>query len=180
MQQSGAHGRIVKNVVATLMKSPIIIVLFAQLSLSGLSGQSTSLCGSYRADSNTQITLESDSTFLFTFQNSNIISWDMGYWSANNDTLLLTVNNIYDTIMVLDSLGSFVKDSLVLSQDMISNQSERLDLISQALSSGGENRFWCPTKFLIKRRKLVVLDFRIGQDLDTSDANKLLTVFNRE
>ena len=126
------------------------------------------LVGIYSDFFGEKIELLSDSTFKHTYRFDLSSSWTKGKWRTIKDTLYLESILILDTLQIRNSENQFVKDSLVLSVDDISNRINNEEFAVSLISGGGQNRVKPPIKLFLRNRKL----FRLTED-GTIDKRKL-------
>ena len=129
----------------------IIISSFLSFSLS-LSAQNK-ISGCYRDYFGNKIQLNPNNTFKFTWSFDLIASWTSGIWVLKNDTISFRMVPIYDTLKSINR-NNIVTDSLILSDDEISERITPIQSISTAISAGGQNRKSYPLKLLFKNGRL--------------------------
>lgn len=134
------------------MKS-LIILVFCFLAI--VVKAQTNLFGHYKDKFGSQVTINSDSTFLYTWNFDLSSSWTKGTWMIYKDTLFFSMTPVYDTIKYFDKKINLTKDSLVISDneksEVITTQN---DLIASLLLSGGQNRRGYPAKLYWKKERL--------------------------
>ncbi|MDR2038419.1 MAG: hypothetical protein LBQ60_10905 [Bacteroidales bacterium] len=139
------------------------VLCFGQKSISGI----------YYNSFGEEIDFLNDSSFIHTWNFDLAGSWTKGKWRVSNDTIYLMPIIIKDTLTIRNSDNKIMRDSLVLSSDMISNRIEYLEFIVSTLSGGGQNRKVPPQKLYFRNNKL----FQINKDgnLDKKKAKAILT-----
>ena len=113
--------------------------------------------GEYSSHFGEKIILKPDSTFEFKWHFDLAGSWTNGKWKYEKRTITLEPIYIYDTLVVEDINGNFVKDSLVYSIDSNSNKITQVDYAMNLLSSGGQNKVPPPIKLFYKKNKLIAI-----------------------
>lgn len=111
----------------------LIIVLLLTTIFTSTSGQR--LIGKYTAYYGNSLELEDDSTFRYKWNFDLAGSWTIGKWKVSNQTVYLTITNVYDTLTRADK-----PDSLVLSSDEKSNRIKLDEFAIGQISGGGQNR----------------------------------------
>jgi hypothetical protein len=98
------------------------LLLFINLAAHTQVVNKNTVAGKYHYFGSSEVELLKDSTFHY-FQRGHLAgSWTNGTWHIQNDTVLLKMVLVYDTIMRVDEKG-INEDFLVLSED---NKVERL------------------------------------------------------
>ncbi|AVR47097.1 hypothetical protein C7S20_18605 [Christiangramia fulva] len=110
------------------------------------------ISGKYSNKFGEEIELKMDSTFVYNWKFDLASSWSKGKWSLKNDTIFLKVIPIMDTTKIVEK--NKYSDSLILSSDQKASVIEKDELITNALSSSGQNRQNPPTKLIIKNERL--------------------------
>ena len=107
--------------------------------------------GDYFNHFGSKLKINSDKTFLYTWNFDLASSWSKGTWKMENDTIYFDVIPIYDTLRRPN-----LKDSLVLSigqkPELITDSSI---VFIEALSSGGQNRQKMSSKLYFNGEKLI-------------------------
>ena len=80
-------------------------------------------------------------------------SWTKGIWTLQNDTVFFYMVPTYDTLSQVNS-NNLTLDTLILSDDEISERITTVQNAGIALSSGGQNRMTYPDKLLVKKGRL--------------------------
>ena len=114
--------------------------------------------GTYKSKFGQTIQLNSNNTFLFRSSFDLSSSWSQGKWKTSNDTIYLEVEIIKDTLYDRNYKTGIVKDTLVISQDAISNRISYDEFIVGILSSGGQNRVKPPSKVFFRNNKLHLIN----------------------
>ncbi|WP_281616487.1 hypothetical protein [Flammeovirga sp. SubArs3] len=113
-----------------------------------------------------------DSTFKHTWCIDLASSWTIGKWKIYRDTIYLTSSLIMDTLTILNSENTFLKDSLVLSTDEKIDRIENVEYVTTSISGGGQNRKQPPTILYFKNGKLYRL---LNNKLDSRKYRARLT-----
>ncbi|WP_299157087.1 hypothetical protein [uncultured Christiangramia sp.] len=113
------------------------------------------ISGKYSNKFGEEIELKADSTFVYNWKFDLASSWSKGKWSLKNDTIFLKVIPIMDTLKIVKNYK--YSDSLILSSDPKASQVENDELITNSLSSKGQNRQKPPERLFIKNKKLFLL-----------------------
>jgi hypothetical protein len=118
------------------------------------------LVGPYHDYFGSDIEINADSTFKYTWAFDLASSWSKGTWTVTNDTVYFKTIPIYDTLRYKDSAGRLV-DSLILSiQKKPKLLTDPVDAAMDLLSGGGQNRSPCPGRLFYADGKL----FGINKD----------------
>jgi hypothetical protein len=111
------------------------------------------LAGSYRNPFGSNIQINPNNTFYYTWNFDMQGSWTRGTWTSVNDTVFFKMIPIYDTLQKTNNNSSF--DSLILSVDSVP---ERLipgpASAVHYLSSGGQSIHPYPEKLFFKKERL--------------------------
>ena len=91
-----------------------------------------------------------NSTFYFSWHFDMAGSWTKGSWTYDNDTIILTMIPIYDTV-TYSTGNNLPADSIVLSLDTIAER--KTPQPANVLYSGGQNRYPWPTKLLFRKNR---------------------------
>jgi inorganic pyrophosphatase/exopolyphosphatase len=114
-----------------------------------------------------------DSSFKHTWHFDLASSWTNGKWRISNDTLYLYPILISDTLNIRNSEKKIIKDSIVISDDEISERIESDEYVMSLISGGGQNRRFPPSELFLKNGKLFrVLD---NKKLDKGKQTAILT-----
>jgi hypothetical protein len=100
------------------------------------------------------ILLKQDGTFSYFFNFDLIHKWTIGSW-VGSDTLVLTSQPIYDTVVVINPITGMYSDSLLLSWDTISSSISKEELLH--IPPYGQEPWDEPTSFLIRKNRLYIL-----------------------
>lgn len=118
------------------------------------SNAQTQVFGEYHNFFGYHLKLNSDFTFNYSFSFDLMSSWTNGVWTIKNDTIFLTAHLVLDTFRTQkDEMGNF-KDSLILSSDSKPEIVGISEVLSNALSSGGQNRQLIPPKLFYRKNRL--------------------------
>jgi hypothetical protein len=129
------------------------LTTFLLLSLSLCLTAQDKVIGRYRDYFGNRIQLNADNTFKYTWNFDLSASWTKGLWTLKNDTLSFHMVPTYDTLSHVNS-NNFSVDTLILSDDEISQRITPIQSAGIALSSGGQNRTPYPDKLLFKKGRL--------------------------
>jgi hypothetical protein len=116
--------------------------------------------GKYHDFFGSELILNQDSTYYYTYHFDLSSSWSIGKWSANKDTIYLKNIPIYDNLTYYDSVNNTTVDKKVLSGDEKSEQISINEAVINEISGGGQNRYLNPIKLLSRKQKL----FKINMD----------------
>ena len=130
-----------------------ILTIPILLSLSLCLTAQDKIVGSYRDYFGNRIQFNADNTFKYTWNFDMSASWTKGTWALKNDTVFFRMVPTYDTLSHVNADGVTV-DTLILSDDEISEKITPIQSASIALSSGGQNRMTHPDKLLFKKGRL--------------------------
>ncbi|MFK8005392.1 MAG: hypothetical protein AB8H03_03435 [Saprospiraceae bacterium] len=133
-----------------------ITLIITVILLTQAKGQNE-IIGTYSNHFGEKITLKPDSTFEFKWHFDLAGSWTNGKWKYVKGSITLEPIYIYDTLMVKDENGNFVKDSLVFSLDSYSNKISEEDYAIFLLNSSAQNKVLPPIKLFYKKNKLIVI-----------------------
>ena len=130
------------------MKTIILLLLLLSMN------QQINIVGKYKDHFGSQIVLNSDSTFHWSYLMDGVYFWAKGNWELNYDTLYLNPIPIYDTLRI-----SGFKDTLVKAF----NEIPRLRIEDYFDSLIWANDFLCPQqdverKLYYKDNKLIKFD----------------------
>jgi hypothetical protein len=142
-----------------MIKTYVTIIFSLILTISS-SGQVIKT-GKYHNFFSSELTLNPDSTYYYSYHFDLSSSWSSGKWAINSDTVYFTNIPIFDTVNYNDSIGNFKPssgDSLILSMDQISERISSGSAITSLICSGGQNRSPNPVKLFYKKEKL----FEVG------------------
>ena len=135
------------------MKHAILIfLLFSSLGVSAQSG----LYGRYLDELGSELTLNPDSTFAYTYHFDMIGSWTIGTYRVVNDTIFFEEVPVFDTLQIKNSADQ--KDSLVLSDDREPKRITMDHFINRPLLSGAQGRFPHPNLLIWRKNKLYTVD----------------------
>jgi hypothetical protein len=114
--------------------------------------------GKYLDAFGAEINIYSDSTFIYNWHYDMSSSWTKGKWKVQKKKLQLKTVLVYDSVKNHRNTG---KDTLVLSVDEKSDivVYDKRYLIS-SIAPFGQNKFRCPTQFIIKGNRLIEIDDR--------------------
>jgi hypothetical protein len=110
--------------------------------------------GKYHNYFSSELILNTDSSYYYSYHFDLCSSWSSGKWTYKNDTILLMYIPVYDTLMYYDSTNNKTIDTLVLSNDSKTNQISFNEWLLNELSSGGQNRVSNPTRLLYRKTRL--------------------------
>lgn len=130
----------------------ILAIIYLLTISSNLIAQSK-IVGSYQNYFGSQIQINPDSTFKYTWHFDLNYSWTRGTWSLKGDTVYLNIVPVYDTLQYTKDNGA-IKDSLILSLDGIPKRILPQPNDSAVLYSGGQNIMPPPNKLVFKRNRL--------------------------
>ena len=117
--------------------------------LVGLSGfGQDSIVGKYHNGFASSIEIKEDSTFNYNFHYDLVRRWSIGAWKLKHDTLILSVINVYDTI-VYDS-----KIEIVLSSD---DKPERMTDEMNFSNTWNQDTLNPPSKMVYRKGKLYLI-----------------------
>lgn len=111
------------------------------------------IVGYYRDYFGSQIQINADSTFKYTWHFDLSASWTKGTWSFKKDTLYFHMIPTYDTITDKNKDGTSA-DKLILSVNDTSERLSSKQLADMGLPSGGQNFYPCPDKLFFKKGRL--------------------------
>lgn len=111
------------------------------------------IAGRYRDYFGSCIQLNPDNTFKYTWHFDLASSWTKGTWSQIGDTVYFQMIPTYDTLKQANSNG-ISSDTLILSDDEISERISPTQSAVVFLSSGGQNRSDYPDKLIFRKGKL--------------------------
>ena len=131
----------------------IFLILISTLTFS-----QEKISGLYLSKFGEKIELKTDSTFIYNWKFYLASSWSKGKWRLKNDTIYLNLTPIMDTLKIVKN--NKYSDSLILSSDQKASLIEIDELITNTLSSGGQNRQKPPQKLFIENGKLFRLTER--------------------
>ncbi|QBN19718.1 hypothetical protein [Flavobacterium nackdongense] len=114
--------------------------------------------GTYKDAFGNKIELLENNKFRHTWHFDLAASWTVGKWVVNNDTLKLKIIKVYDTLKVFNKNQNVYKDSLVLAEDEIPKRVTEVENAIKTLSSVGQNKILPNTVFLIRKKKLIVIN----------------------
>ena len=109
--------------------------------------------GKYRDYFGSEIIINRDSTFKYTWHFNLFSSWSNGKWTIKSDTIYLKTIPIYDTLTYTNSNGKLV-DSLVLSDDEHPKRIYPTIITNNGLLGGGQNHRPCPERLFYRDNKL--------------------------
>ena len=127
-----------------------ILTITLLLSLSFCLTAQHKVIGRYRDYFGNRIQLNADSTFKYTWNFDMAASWSKGIWVLKNDTVFFNMIPTYDTLSMVNS-NNITLDTLILSDDEISERITPDQSASIALSSGGQNRTTYPDKLVFNK-----------------------------
>jgi hypothetical protein len=130
-----------------------ILTIAFLLSLSLCLTAQDNVIGRYRDYFGNRIQLNADNTFKYTWNFDMSASWTKGVWTLKNDTVFFRMVAIFDTLSHVNS-NNFTIDTLILSDDEISERITAIQSAGIGLSSGGQNRMTYPDKLLFKKGRL--------------------------
>jgi len=133
-----------------------IAFIFTLTLVGSSSGQDIKI-GKYHNFFSSNLTLNSDSTYFYSYRFDLTSSWSIGKWTISNDTIYLKNIPIFDTVNYSDTIGNFKPsfgDSLILSMDEKPERISSGGAIGSLISSGGQNRTLNPVKLFYKNDKL--------------------------
>jgi len=107
----------------------------------------------YRDYFGSRIQLYADSTFKYTWHFDMASSWTKGTWTQTGDTVCFHMVPTYDTLRQTNSKGVSY-DTLILSDDEMSERIIPVQSATIILSSGGQNRSAYPDKLLYRKGRL--------------------------
>jgi hypothetical protein len=131
------------KIVTTALLLVLPLSLFSQERVSGR----------YRDYFGSRLYLNADGTFKYTWSFDMASSWTKGTWMLRGDTVYLNMVPTYDTVSISKPNGRAV-DSLMLSEDDVSERLTQLQLAGMLLSGGGQNRQTHPDKLVLKKGRL--------------------------
>ncbi len=111
------------------------------------------IAGKYCDYFDSHLSLNTDSTWDYSYHFDLTSSWSYGRWKINNDTVFLINTPIYDTVRYFDSINKTI-DTLVLSIDKKSEQIILDTAIGYDMQSGGQNRVPVPKRLYYKNDRL--------------------------
>jgi hypothetical protein len=114
-------------------------------------GQKTPI-GSYAGHYGEKLEIRQDSTFYYSWSFDMTFSWTRGFWKVDNDTLLLNIDVVWDTVFISG------KDKLVLSFDSLASRENKATYYD-TLRSYGQSLDRYPKKLFLKKDRL----YRISQ-----------------
>jgi len=140
----------------------LLLLLFCTLFASNITAQKDTNEVFYDHFGN-ELILFSDSTYIHNWRFDLMYSWSTGKINYNNDTMILAVDTIYDTVKMekcfqnCSSCSCINIDSLVLSIDLKPNRIslEEYDLYSSLTSAQLNHRQ--PNKLYRKKNKLIIV-----------------------
>ena len=107
--------------------------------------------GDYFNHFGSKLKINSDKTFLYTWNFDVASSWSKGMWKMKNDTIYFDVIPVYDTLRRTN-----LKDTLVLSIDQKPELISDMSIVFiEILSSGGQNRQKMSSKLYFDGEKLI-------------------------
>jgi len=122
----------------------LFILLFFNIEQKNIEGEYYNHFGS-------NLKINSDKTFIYTWNFDLASSWSKGKWKIKNDTVYFQTIPIYDTLRRPN-----FKDSLVLSVNQKPELITDYSIIYiEALSSGGQNRQLMNSKLYFDGEKLI-------------------------
>lgn len=130
------------------MKFSLLILLFVLIN-----GQHGNVEGEYYNHFGSKLKINTDRTFLYTWNFDLASSWSKGKWKMKNDTIQFEVIPVFDTLRRAN-----LKDTLVLSIDQKPQLITDMSIVYiEALSSGGQNRQKMSSKLYFDGEKLIEL-----------------------
>ena len=109
--------------------------------------------GRYRDYFGSRLTIKADSTFKYTWNFDLSSSWTKGTWSSKGDTVYLQMTPIFDTVSYQKENG-VLRDTLILSDDDVSERISNVQSVATALSLGGQNIKAHPEKLVFRKGRL--------------------------
>jgi hypothetical protein len=137
------------------MKS-LFITLFLFATFLGLQAQNK-YSGEWHDYEASDITINVDGSFRFTFRFDLISSWANGTYKVNKDTLYFTWIPIFDTLRLFDSVKNTWVDSFIVSEGQIPKLLTKDP--GNLLASGGQSKYYLPKKLYY--HKEVLYDFNV-------------------
>jgi len=129
----------------------LILILFS-------TKQKNNPVGEYENYFGSEININKDSTYNYSWHFDLSYSWIDGKWEMHGDTILLNPILVYDTLSFYDSLSSCTTDSLFLSRDRKPNRITMKKFESDKSLSACQNCFSSPRKLFLKDEKLYDID----------------------
>ena len=125
----------------------LILILFS-------TKQKNNPIGEYENHFGSEININKDSTYNYSWHFDLSYSWIDGKWEIHGDTILLSPILVYDTLSFYDSLSSSVTDSLILSRDRKPSRITMKKIESDMSLSDCQNCFGSPRKLFFEDGKL--------------------------
>ena len=135
-----------RNTMKIVTIALLLVLPLALFSQEGVSGR-------YRDYFGSRFYLNVDGTFKYTWNFDLASSWTKGTWVLRRDTVYLKMVPTYDTVSISKPNDSTV-DSLILSEDEVSERLTQLQFAGMLLSGGGQNRQGYPEKLVVKKGRL--------------------------
>ena len=141
------------------MRKLIVILLVLSIQETLLYGQNN-ISGTYSNYFGSKLTLNSDSTYKYTYAFDLFSSWSIGKWTLRKDTILLTNVVVFDTItahcVYENGETKFYnkKPELIISLDEKSEAISDFDAVLGSTCSGGQNKYPQPMKLFYENNKL--------------------------
>lgn len=100
------------------------------------------------------LAINGDSTFKYTWRFDLMSSWTNGIWRISNDTIYLQAISVFDTLRYEDKERNIISDSLVFSLDEKSEIINLEEFSIYEIISGEQNRQLIPDKLYYEKGKL--------------------------
>lgn len=108
--------------------------------------------GTYKDHFGSELVLNKNSTFEYSWKSDSYKSWSVGTWTVLNDTLRLFNVPIYDTLTI--QTNNARRDSLVFSEDYLPQRINRAIYEGYQVSAIVQNRKPFPPNFFYKKKML--------------------------
>ena len=115
------------------------------------------ILGRYKDYFGSDITLNADSTFAYSYHFDMAGTWTVGTYKVVNDTIYLTEVPIYDTLQFVNKLKQPI-DSLILSDDKKPDRITMDDFINKPFLSSAQDRMSHPLLLVWRKNRLYTLD----------------------
>ncbi|MEG5084627.1 hypothetical protein QUB53_28960 [Microcoleus sp. AT8-B4] len=109
--------------------------------------------GRYRDYFGSRLQVNADNTFRYTWNFDLSGSWTKGTWTQKGDTFYFHMTPVYDTLKQFKHNG-VTSDTLLLSDDEVSERISPERAAANVLSSGGQNRIAYPDKLVFRKGRL--------------------------
>ena len=113
-----------------------------------------SVVGEYYNYFGSNLKINADSTFKYTWRFDLASSWTKGKWKVKNDTIFLEVIPVYDTLKYYSGGGKVLRDSLLLSLDEKSESITSEQFAMYSLTGGGQDKESIPKKLYYRNGRL--------------------------